>query len=78
VKLLAVQYRMHPEIRAFPSRFFYENALQDAPQVSRVKATLVMQHAGRQGLLSLSPVRMLSRMQVKYSTVFTGLGMHPI
>lgn len=33
VKLLAVQYRMHPEIRAFPSAYFYDNALLDAQQV---------------------------------------------
>eukprot|EP00898_Chlorokybus_atmophyticus_P006981 jgi/Chlat1/7284/Chrsp58S06911 len=31
--LLSVQYRMHPEIRSFPSRYFYENLLQDAPSV---------------------------------------------
>ena len=28
VKVLSVQYRMHPEIRAFPSRFFYQDQLQ--------------------------------------------------
>lgn len=33
VKLLAVQYRMHPEIRAFPSAFFYDGQLVDAEQV---------------------------------------------
>ncbi|KAL4543318.1 hypothetical protein Ndes2526B_g05382 [Nannochloris sp. 'desiccata'] len=33
VVLLTVQYRMHPEIRSFPSRHFYENKLEDAPSV---------------------------------------------
>ncbi|KAK9811177.1 hypothetical protein WJX73_008484 [Symbiochloris irregularis] len=34
-RMLAVQYRMHPDIRAFPSAYFYQNALQDAPIVTR-------------------------------------------
>ena len=29
VHLLQVQYRMHPSIREFPSRHFYENRLVD-------------------------------------------------
>jgi superfamily I DNA and/or RNA helicase len=33
VKLLAVQYRMHPEIRAFPSAYFYDSQLKDAQSV---------------------------------------------
>ena len=28
--LLSVQYRMHPDIRSFPSAVFYQNRLQDA------------------------------------------------
>ena len=28
-----MQYRMHPEIRTFPSRFFYQDRLEDAPEV---------------------------------------------
>eukprot|EP00252_Welwitschia_mirabilis_P011439 TRINITY_DN2569_c0_g2_i2.p1 TRINITY_DN2569_c0_g2~~TRINITY_DN2569_c0_g2_i2.p1 ORF type:complete len:1376 (-),score=279.38 TRINITY_DN2569_c0_g2_i2:1333-5460(-) len=31
--LLSVQYRMHPEIRLFPSRYFYENQLSDSESV---------------------------------------------
>ena len=29
VHTLQVQYRMHPFIREFPSRYFYENSLKD-------------------------------------------------
>ena len=31
--LLSVQYRMHPAIRSWPSRFFYSSKLTDAPSV---------------------------------------------
>lgn len=34
VVVLTVQYRMHPEIRSFPSRHFYHNALEDAVSVT--------------------------------------------
>jgi len=33
VVLLSLQYRMHPAIRAFPSRHFYHDRLEDAPSV---------------------------------------------
>ncbi|XP_074282276.1 putative helicase MAGATAMA 3 [Silene latifolia] len=33
VLMLKTQYRMHPEIRAFPSREFYEDALEDGEDV---------------------------------------------
>lgn len=33
VQLLDVQYRMHPEISRFPSRYFYPDALKDAPSM---------------------------------------------
>ncbi|XP_057823525.2 uncharacterized protein LOC131035819 isoform X2 [Cryptomeria japonica] len=33
--LLSVQYRMHPQIRDFPSRYFYQNRLSDSESVSR-------------------------------------------
>ena len=35
VHRLTVQYRMHPEIRAFPSARFYESTLADGPGTSR-------------------------------------------
>lgn len=34
VKLLNLQYRMHPAIRQFPSTHFYNGALCDAPPVA--------------------------------------------
>ena len=34
VHVLKTQYRMHPEIRAFPSSQFYEEALEDGPDVA--------------------------------------------
>jgi len=34
VALLSVQYRMHPEIRRFPSKHFYKDKLEDAQSVS--------------------------------------------
>ncbi|XP_014490126.1 probable helicase MAGATAMA 3 isoform X1 [Vigna radiata var. radiata] len=33
VKMLKTQYRMHPEIRSFPSREFYKDSLQDGDEV---------------------------------------------
>ncbi|XP_027919451.1 probable helicase MAGATAMA 3 isoform X2 [Vigna unguiculata] len=33
VKMLKTQYRMHPEIRSFPSREFYGDSLQDGDEV---------------------------------------------
>ncbi|KAK9279538.1 hypothetical protein L1049_013217 [Liquidambar formosana] len=33
VQMLKTQYRMHPEIRSFPSREFYAEALEDGPDV---------------------------------------------
>ena len=38
VALLSVQYRMHPEIRQFPSAHFYDNKLEDAPDISNLPA----------------------------------------
>jgi senataxin len=31
--MLTVQYRMHPEIRVFPSDYFYQGLLRDSPQI---------------------------------------------
>ncbi|KAI9103657.1 hypothetical protein K1719_023280 [Acacia pycnantha] len=33
VKMLKTQYRMHPEIRSFPSREFYEDSLEDGEDI---------------------------------------------
>ncbi|KFK23045.1 hypothetical protein AALP_AAs62140U000200 [Arabis alpina] len=33
VKMLKTQYRMHPEIRSFPSKQFYEEALEDGANI---------------------------------------------
>ncbi|KAK1402324.1 putative helicase MAGATAMA 3 [Heracleum sosnowskyi] len=33
VQMLKTQYRMHPEIRSFPSKEFYKEALEDGPAV---------------------------------------------
>ncbi|KAI5661475.1 hypothetical protein M9H77_20798 [Catharanthus roseus] len=33
VQMLKTQYRMHPEIRSFPSREFYDESLEDGPDV---------------------------------------------
>ncbi|KAL3814454.1 hypothetical protein ACJIZ3_015722 [Penstemon smallii] len=33
VQMLKTQYRMHPEIRSFPSREFYNESLEDGPDV---------------------------------------------
>ncbi|KAI9247526.1 hypothetical protein BY458DRAFT_527126 [Sporodiniella umbellata] len=34
VSLLSIQYRMHPEISAFPSRLFYQSRLQDGENMA--------------------------------------------
>lgn len=35
VVMLTVQYRMHPQIRQFPSDFFYQSLLQDSPFIQK-------------------------------------------
>ncbi|KAJ6087960.1 hypothetical protein N7467_006874 [Penicillium canescens] len=37
VHLLDIQYRMHPEISAFPSDTFYEGKLQDGPDMAKLR-----------------------------------------
>ncbi len=32
--MLSIQYRMHPAIRAYPSRIFYENRIQDDSSIA--------------------------------------------
>ncbi|KAG9148748.1 hypothetical protein Leryth_013426 [Lithospermum erythrorhizon] len=34
VTMLKTQYRMHPEIRSFPSKEFYDGALEDGPDIT--------------------------------------------
>ncbi|KAF8630856.1 hypothetical protein AX17_005215 [Amanita inopinata Kibby_2008] len=34
IQLLSIQYRMHPEISRLPSRVFYQNRLQDGPDMA--------------------------------------------
>jgi superfamily I DNA and/or RNA helicase len=35
VHLLSIQYRMHPDISAFPSREFYKGLLKDGPEMAK-------------------------------------------
>lgn len=37
VKVLTIQYRMHPQIRQFPSAYFYNNSLQDGQNIKNDK-----------------------------------------
>lgn len=34
---LTIQYRMHPEIRKFPSKYFYQDQLTDGPNIKDYK-----------------------------------------
>ena len=44
VKVIQIQYRMHPHIRLFPSTFFYHSQLRDAP--SLLASNVVRRHVG--------------------------------
>jgi senataxin len=46
VHVLKTQYRMHPQIRAFPSAEFYEEALVDGPNVLEATSRHWHAHAG--------------------------------
>ncbi|GAB4815852.1 hypothetical protein N2152v2_002898 [Parachlorella kessleri] len=45
VKMLSVQYRMHPEIRQFPSEHFYGGRLLDAPSITSQPDEAFYEHA---------------------------------
>ena len=42
VEVLTVQYRMHPQIRQFPSAYFYGNALEDGPDIKNDSFTGIL------------------------------------
>ena len=44
VKVIQIQYRMHPHIRLFPSTYFYHSQLKDAP--SLLASSVVQRHVG--------------------------------
>ena len=44
VKVIQIQYRMHPQIRLFPSTFFYHSQLRDAH--SLLTSDIVQRHVG--------------------------------
>ena len=44
VKVIQIQYRMHPHIRLFPSKFFYQSQLRDAS--SLLASHVVQRHVG--------------------------------
>ena len=52
VQVIHIQYRMHPEIRAFPSRHFYSNQLEDAVEV--LQSDVVQRHPSLLHALSSS------------------------